>query len=67
MPSAKSYKRLHEQVVTRPGAEERLATLREATLEEIALYEQRQDAEHAQMKLTAAKPAGGNGAKRTSK
>lgn len=42
MPSTKSYKLLHEQVTARPGAEERLAALRKATLQEISRYEQRQ-------------------------
>lgn len=55
MPSAKSYKLLHEQVVARPGAEERLAALRESTLEEIGRYELRQASEQAQIEMTAAK------------
>lgn len=67
MPSAKSYKLLHEQVVARPGAEERLAELRESTLEEIGRYELRQASRQAQMDMTAAKPTGGNGARRPSK
>ena len=53
MPSVRSYKLLHEQVVARPGAEERLAALREATLEEIGRYELRQDAERSQMAMAA--------------
>lgn len=54
MPSARSYKLLHEQVIARPGAEERLAALREATLEEIGLYELRQDSEQSTTKMTDA-------------
>ena len=54
MPSAQSYKLLHEQVVARPGAEERLAALSDATLEEIGRYELRQDAERSQMETPAA-------------
>lgn len=53
MPSTKSYKLLHEQVVARPGAEERLAALREATLEEIGLYELRQALERSQTDMAA--------------
>lgn len=57
MPSTKSYKLLHEQVVARPGARERLAALRKATLQEIRLYEQRQASQQPQTETTAAKPA----------
>ena len=35
MPKTKSYQRLHEQVVSRPGAAERLDALREETLAEM--------------------------------
>lgn len=54
MPSTKSYKLLHEQVTARPGAEERLAALRKATLQEIRLYEQRQASKQPQTETTAA-------------
>lgn len=57
MPSTKSYKLLHEQVTARPGAEERLAALRKATLREISLHEQRQTSKQPQTETTAAKPA----------
>lgn len=53
MPSTKSYKILHEQVVASPGAEERLAVLREETLEEIRLYELRQVLERSQTDMAA--------------
>ncbi len=39
MPSTRSYQRLHEQVIARPGAVERLAELRKETLAEINLQE----------------------------
>lgn len=35
MPSTKSYRQLHEQVATRPGAARRLAGLRKRTLAEM--------------------------------
>ncbi len=38
---AKNFKELHDQVMSRPGAAERLAALRESTLAEIGLYELR--------------------------
>ena len=41
MPTTKSYQPLHERVATRPGAVERLASLREATLAEIDLFDLR--------------------------
>ena len=41
MPSTKSYHHLHQQVITRPGAVERLAELRKETLAEIELQELR--------------------------
>lgn len=40
-PTTKSYQHLHEQVVARPGAVDRLAALREDTLDEIGLFELR--------------------------
>ncbi|WP_420432264.1 helix-turn-helix domain-containing protein [Candidatus Poriferisocius sp.] len=39
MPSTKNYHQLHKQVITRPGAVERLAELRKETLAEIELQE----------------------------
>lgn len=39
MPSTTSYDKLHQQVIARPGAPERLAALRQSTLEEIEAYE----------------------------
>ncbi|MCY3919824.1 MAG: hypothetical protein OXG38_08470 [Chloroflexi bacterium] len=38
---AKSYRRLHEQVIARPGASEQLAALRAETLSEIELHDAR--------------------------
>ena len=38
MPSTKSYRLLHNRVMARPGAAERLATLRKKTLAEVRLY-----------------------------
>ena len=35
MPSTTSYRALHDEVLARPGAEERLAALRSETLAEI--------------------------------
>ena len=48
MPSTKNYRNLHDQVVARPGAAERLAALREDTLAEISLYELRRALECSQ-------------------
>jgi len=48
MPSTKSYRNLHDRVVARPGAAERLAALREDTLAEIGLYKLRRALEHSQ-------------------
>lgn len=53
MPSTKSYKILHEQVTARPGAEERLAALRKATLDEIRLREQRRASKQPQTETTS--------------
>ncbi len=39
MPSTKSYRQLHKQVIARTGAIERLAELRKETLAEIELQE----------------------------
>lgn len=42
MPSTKPYRILHDKVMARPGAAERIARHREETLKEIGLYELRQ-------------------------
>ena len=47
MPSTKNYRELHDQVMARPGAAERLAALREDTLAEIGLYELRRALERS--------------------
>ena len=41
MPTTKNYRHLHDQVTARPGANERLDSLREETLDEIGLFELR--------------------------
>jgi DNA-binding Xre family transcriptional regulator len=51
MPSTKKYQGLHDRVVARPGAEERLARLREETLAEIGLYELRRSRDISQIEL----------------
>ncbi|MEN8114863.1 MAG: helix-turn-helix domain-containing protein [Actinomycetota bacterium] len=48
MPSTKSYRALHERVVARPGAVERLVSLRRETLGEIGLFELRRRLERSQ-------------------
>lgn len=53
MPSTKSYSGLHQEVVARPGAGDRLAALREETLAEIGLYELRRALERSQTDLAA--------------
>lgn len=53
MPSTKNYRNLHNQVMARPGAAERLAALREETLAEIGLYELRRALERSQADLAA--------------
>ena len=50
MPT-KKYRQLHEQVIARPGAVERLAALREATLAEIGLHELRKSLDRSQIEL----------------
>lgn len=52
MPT-KSYNQLHEQVITRPGAVERLAALREDTYAEIGLHELRKSLDRSQTELAA--------------
>ncbi|MFV9672720.1 MAG: hypothetical protein ACNYZH_05795 [Acidimicrobiia bacterium] len=41
VPNTRDYRHLHDQVIARPGASERLASLREETLDEIGLFELR--------------------------
>lgn len=53
MPSTKSYRELHEQVVDRPGATERLGALRDETLIEVGLYELRRALDRSQVELAA--------------
>jgi len=48
VPRTKRYRTLHDQVVARPGAAERLAALREDTLAEIGLFELRRALELSQ-------------------
>lgn len=54
MVNAKNYRQLHDQVITRPGAAERLAALRQETLAEIGLYEMRRHLDWSQVGLAAA-------------
>lgn len=51
MSSTKSYRKLHEEVISRPGATERLAALRRETLVEIGLYEFRRAVERLGIRL----------------
>ncbi len=53
MPRTKSYQELHDRIAERPGAAERLATLRLDTLAEIGLYELRRTLERSQADLAA--------------
>jgi DNA-binding XRE family transcriptional regulator len=53
MPSTKNYRTLHEQVVARPGAAERLLALRDETLAEIGLNELRAAFQRSQAELAA--------------
>ena len=54
MPNTKSFRDLHDQVLARPGAAERLAALRKETLAEIGLYEMRRHMDWSQSGLAAA-------------
>ena len=49
----KNYRELHEKVVARAGAPERLAALREATVAEIGLHELRRALNRSQVDLAA--------------
>jgi len=51
MPRTKDYRILHDQVMARPGAAERLAKLRQETLAEIGLYELRRAQDLSQAEL----------------
>ena len=53
MPTTRSYRDLHDRVVERPGALERLNALRDETLMEIGLYELRRALEISQEDLAA--------------
>jgi DNA-binding XRE family transcriptional regulator len=53
MPKTKSYRELHDRIVERQGALERLNALREETLKEIGLYELRRALEISQEDLAA--------------
>ena len=50
---AKNYREIHEKVVARPGAPERLAALREATVAELGLHELRRALNRSQVDLAA--------------
>jgi len=50
---AKSYSKLHDKVTSRPGANERLAELRQQTLAEIGLHNLRRAAGMTQADLAA--------------
>lgn len=54
VPSTKSYRKLHDEVTSRPGAAERLVALREETVTEIGLHELRRALERSQADLGAA-------------
>lgn len=53
MPRTKNYRALHERVIARPGAEERVDELRAEALAEIGLYELRRSLEVSQTELAA--------------
>lgn len=53
MPKTKNYRLLHERVLARSGAAERIARLREETLAEIGLYELRRSQDVSQTELAA--------------
>lgn len=50
-PRTKNYRALHEQVIARPGAEQRIARHREEALAEIGLYELRRSEQISQTEL----------------
>ena len=51
MANRNNYRQLHEQVIARPGAAERLAALRQDTLAEIGLHEIRRQLDWSQSEL----------------
>ena len=51
---AKNYRKLHDQVLARPGASERLTALRDQTLTEIGLHNLRRAAGVTQTELAEA-------------
>jgi len=53
MPKAKSYRELHERVLARPGAADRVAAHREEALVDIGLYELRRMEGVSQVELAA--------------
>jgi len=53
MPSTRSYNELHDRVVARPGANKRLAALRDQTLAEIDLHDLRRALNVSQSELAA--------------
>lgn len=53
MPSTRSYTELHDRVLERRGARERLSALRERSLAEIGLHELRQALDVSQSELAA--------------
>ena len=53
MPSTKNYRELHEKVISREGAAERLAVLRDETLKEIGLDELRRAVNRSQADIAA--------------
>lgn len=54
MPSTKNYRKLHDEVLSRPGAMERLVALRDETLAEIGLHELRRALERSQTDVASA-------------
>lgn len=53
MPSTKKYRQLHDRVLARPGAAERLRALRDDTLTEIGLDALRRKLERSQADIAA--------------
>ena len=53
MPNTHNYRTLHDKVLARPGAAERLAALRGETLSEVGLYVLRRTIDRSQTDLAA--------------
>ena len=51
--ATKNYRALHDEVLARPGAEERLAALRSETLAEVGLHALRRTRDRSQADLAA--------------